>query len=74
MDVAEIIRPLADERGWPAECLRQVGFPQCWQVCPDLLQLVFDNLLRNTEEAYSRRKTTKPEMPGVLTLTIRPRR
>jgi signal transduction histidine kinase len=68
VDIAEIILPLLEERKWPAACLRRVGTLQCWLVCPDLLRLVFDNLLRNTEEAYSRQKIAKPESPGILTI------
>ncbi|OQY11514.1 MAG: hypothetical protein B6I30_06605 [Desulfobacteraceae bacterium 4572_187] len=63
IDPAEIIFPLIHERKWPKHCVIRDGEPSEWTVWPEYTALVFENLLKNTVEAYHRRLMDIPGIP-----------
>ena len=55
--------PLMKERKWPEHCIISKGESSEWTFWPEYTALVFENLMKNSVEAYGRNSIDIPESP-----------
>ncbi|MBF0502852.1 MAG: HAMP domain-containing histidine kinase [Candidatus Riflebacteria bacterium] len=62
-DIRDIVEVSLRRRGISTDGIKSSGDRELWEFCPQYLELMFENLLRNSEEAYERQKIPIPEIP-----------
>jgi len=63
IDIKDVILPLLDEKNFSRECVKVIGKVKLWECCPNLVALVFKNLVKNSLEAYGRKGIDLPDIP-----------
>ena len=63
LDPAQMLSPLVKERKWPEHCIISKGESSEWIFWPEYTALVFENLMKNSVEAYGRNSIDIPEFP-----------
>ena len=62
-DISVIIREQLGDLHIPESCLEHKGDPVIWEIIPGMVSVVFENLLKNTLEAYRRNGQEVPRQP-----------
>ncbi|NWH03880.1 HAMP domain-containing histidine kinase [Desulfobacter latus] len=62
IDMADLVTSLLKERRWPPAC-SEIESPAEEEIWPEMMTLALDNLMRNTEEAYTRQGRPLPDHP-----------
>ena len=74
IDPHEVVQQQLAALEWPTECIRSSGERSAWEFCPNLVGLALGNLLRNSREAYQRRKLPFPDPPVNIQIDYRTRK
>ncbi len=68
VDISTVILSMLQAREISTECMLISGKNRPWDVCPGYVSLVFENLLKNSIEAYGRNDIALPEKPVEVTI------
>lgn len=65
-DIGVLIQEQLENLHLPNTCLVQHGTPEKWEIIPGMVGVVFDNLIRNSLEAYKKNNIPEPSPPVTI--------